>query len=298
MKLSVVIVNYNSGDQIGRCLAALEGASSREPEAVVVVDNHSTDGSDRLGGGSRARLISQEENIGFARAANVGIAATEGELILLLNPDVILQGGALEGMVEAMRADRTIGVLGPRIREGGGRRHTFLRPYPSNRRLLGEALFIDRIFPGRPEDGEGWLQGCCLLLRRAALEEIGAFDPGFFLYYEDVDLCYRLRGTSWRAAMETRCEVIHDLGERDSRYGEAKLRWYHTSLIAFYRKHYPRKMLPGLRCILILRCLIRTGLWICLYLAAPARREERGERVRGYAAVLRSLWRGSLNGAE
>jgi GT2 family glycosyltransferase len=293
--LSIVIVNYNSGGHLRRCLAALEEATVPGPVEVVVVDNGSTDGSHLQAEEAGHALIAFEGNAGFARAANEGIAATRGDLILILNPDVVLPEKTLERLLRTMRSDPSVGILGPRIREIPGKECSTLRPYPSNGRLLREALFVDRLFPAERAEG-GWLQGCCLLLRRATLDAIGRFDTGFFLYYEDVDLCYRLRGTSWRTAMEPACEAIHHAGERDARYGEAKLLWYHRSLVGFFRKHYPREALTTLRRILMLRSVLRLGVWAALYLVAPSRREMRGERLRGYAAVLRALWNGSENG--
>ncbi|MCZ6689415.1 MAG: glycosyltransferase family 2 protein [Planctomycetota bacterium] len=292
MDLSVVIVNYNSGDQLGRCLDAIKESRYPDPFEVVVVDNHSTDRSAVLNGESRARLIVRPENQGFARAANHGIASTKSELILILGPDVILSRGTLGEMVRTMRSRPEIGALGPVIREAPGGEHDHLRPFPSNRGLLKETLFLDRLFEDRPS-AVGWLHGCCLLLRRAAIDDVGPFDPSFFLYYEDVDLCYRMGRSAWRTTIERGSAVDHISGNRDARYGEEKLRWYHASLIEFYRKHYSRQSLQTLRRILILRSVLRLGLWISLYLIAPSRRDVRAERVRGYAAVLRTLWNGA-----
>jgi GT2 family glycosyltransferase len=288
VELSVVIVNYNSGGLLARCLDGLD------EEDVVVVDNASTDGSGDLPPGTGARRIRMEENVGFARAANAGIRATRGDLVLLLNPDVVLTEGSLDRMVRRLRSDPGLGVLGPRIRETSGGGHAHLIPFPSNRGLFREALFIDRILPPRPP-GRGWLPGCCLLIRREAIEAIGPFDEDFFLYYEDVDLFWRMSHSPWRTGIDSRSEAIHHGGERDARYGAAKLTWYHESLQEFYRKHYGRRDLSGLRRILILRSAIRLGLWTALYLVSPSRRVERMDRLRGYGRVLRSLVRG-VNG--
>jgi GT2 family glycosyltransferase len=300
VELSVVIVNYNSGDLLRRCIASLPMGDERPVGEVVVVDNASTDGSARLPSTGPVRSIQMDRNLGFARAANVGILSTRGDLILLLNPDVVISPATLSGMVRHLGTDPTVGVVGPRIREVPGKGRSTLLPFPSNATVLRETLFLDRLLsPGAPVDG--WLPGCCLLLRRRALEEIGTFDEDFFLYYEDVDLFWRMRHSPWRAVVDPRFEAIHYVGERDSRYGAEKLCWYHESLLQFFRKHHRRGDLSLLRGILVLRSLIRLGLWASLYVIGPARREERMDRLRGYARVLRSLVsdaRGEANGGS
>lgn len=305
--LSVVIVNYNSGARLAGSLERLRAL--RGIAEVVVVDNGSTDGSAAgagggggggSGSGNGVRRVDCGENSGFARAANRGVAETRGDLVLLLNPDMLLTGDGLARLVERLRADDRLGAVGPRIREAAGVDQSGLLPFPSNGRLLREALFLPgaRAAAGGNGAATGWLQAGCLLLRRAAFEEVGGFDEGFFLYYEDVDLFWRLHGAGWRVAIEPAAEAIHDAGERDARYGAEKIRHLHEGLLGFYRKHYPGERRRSLRRILIIRSLIRLGVWGILWTVAPDRRNARAGRLRGYATVLRTLWGGDGNGSD
>jgi N-acetylglucosaminyl-diphospho-decaprenol L-rhamnosyltransferase len=208
--ISIVIVAYNSGEFLRRCLAAL-GSGHDE---IVVVDNGSPEGAPELPRES-VRLIRQARNDGFGSAANAGVAATSGRWVLLLNPDAWPIEDGLERLVECAEGRPGLGAAGPLLfdTEGQPQRSTIRPP-------LGPApLALWTAFPGlvtglygawrrgtgplrrgsvRPAE---FLQGAALMVRRHAFEQVGGFDERFFMYGEDADLCARLRDAGWEVQL-------------------------------------------------------------------------------------------------
>jgi N-acetylglucosaminyl-diphospho-decaprenol L-rhamnosyltransferase len=225
--LAVVIVNYNAGDYLLRCLDSVRSSTGEVAPEVVVVDNASRDGSGRRAAGAHpgVRVIENDANRGFAAAANQGILATTAPFVLLLNPDAEVVGGTLAAAVKTMRERPRAGVLGLLVRNPDG------TIQPSARRVprLGEALghaFVGPFSPRNPwtraytmagwdrttEREVEWVSGSAMLLRREAVEAVGLFDERYFMYVEDVDLCTRLRRGGWVVLFSPEVEVIHKIG--------------------------------------------------------------------------------------
>jgi N-acetylglucosaminyl-diphospho-decaprenol L-rhamnosyltransferase len=225
--VSVVVVNTNAGEDVVRCVRSVYESVGDVALEVIVVDNRSTDGSVEAVERDfpQARVFRNETNRGFAAAANRGMLATRSEFVFLLNPDAEVRAGTFEGLLKVAR-DRpraaAIGVLTlkpdgsvyPSARRqpstGGGLAHTVLAPFwPQNPwsrqyRMAG----WDRRSP-RPVD---WVSGSSVLLRREALDRVGVFDEGFWLYVEDLDLCTRLRQAGWEVWFSPELEVVHIQG--------------------------------------------------------------------------------------
>lgn len=247
--ISVLVVNYNGERWLERCLSSV-GAPPSADVQVVVVDNGSTDGSPELVAHRfpYARLLRMGHNAGFAVANNVAAACADGDALLLLNNDAWLEAGALERLRQRLDGDPRIGLVAPRLVSLDGRPQFVWSP---DRSLVGAAVqrFRNR-FEGhwwnhrllspllRLVLGRGWFTGACVLVRRRAFDEIGGFDPGFFLYHEDTDLCLRLRRAGWRLAWQPKATVVHAGGLRPVDE-QAKLH-YRQSQLYFYAKHRPR----------------------------------------------------------
>jgi len=248
MKVSVVLVNYNGGELLRRPLESLAVYAGPDVE-VVVADNASSDGSpewveDAFAG---VRVLRLGENLGFGAANNRAVAATTGEHVLLLNPDAWLADAeALPRLVEALDADSRLGLVAPRLRYPDGRWQFEWAPETG---VLGEALqqmrnpfegrwWNHRLLPPllRVLTGPGWTSAACMLVRRTAFEEVGGFDEGFFLYFEDVDLSRRMRLAGWSMRTVWAARVVHVKGF--SRGTESELA-YRRSQLRYYRKHRP-----------------------------------------------------------
>jgi N-acetylglucosaminyl-diphospho-decaprenol L-rhamnosyltransferase len=280
--LAVVVVNYNTGDYLARCLrSAFEAAGDARLE-VVVVDNDSRDGSVEraLEGNGRARLIRNGSNRGFAAAANQGIRATTAPFVLLLNPDAEIVAGTLGGFLKIARERPRAGVIGPVIKDPDGSVYPSARRIPSFGTALGHA-FLSPFIPGnrfsrtytmaewdrRTERRVQWVSGSCCLLRREALEEVGLFDEGYWLYVEDVDLCTRLHGAGWEVRFCPELEVAHVGGISTS--GSKRMTLEHSRSIYRYFVKYRS---AGWR------ALLRPFVWTALRARAALVSWRRGER--------------------
>jgi N-acetylglucosaminyl-diphospho-decaprenol L-rhamnosyltransferase len=250
---------------------------------VVVVDNASSDGSADRAAGPRVRLIRNPDNRGFARAANQGIAATEAPLVLLLNPDAEVVEGSLSALVKVARERPRAGAVGALVRNPDG------SIQPSARRVprLGEALghaFLGPLWRGNPwtrsytmagwdrssEREVEWVSGSAMLLRREALDEVGTFDEGYFMYVEDVDLCTRLGRAGWEVLFSPELEVVHQIGV--STHGQrGRMAFAHSdSIYRYFVKHRA----TGARALL--KPAVRVALWLraLLMSALPRRRSS------------------------
>lgn len=264
-RLSIVIVSHNSREDLDACLGSLTAGVTIDHE-VVVVDSGSRDGTqahvrDRWPG---VRLIDAGDNIGFARANNVGIRQTSGELVLLLNPDTILTAGAIDTLIAVLDGRPDTAVAGPRIVDATGAPELSFGSMISPRAELIQKLLVtgharqlpvvsslvDRMTRRRRE--VDWVSGACLLARRLDLEAVGLFDERYFLYTEDVDLCAAIRRRGRRVIFVPDAHIVHLRGRSRARAGSAADVAYRRSHVAFYEKHHPR-WAPVLRAYLKLR---------------------------------------------
>ena len=206
--LTIVIVSFNARQDLAACLASLRAAPPRVAHQIVVVDNASDDDSVAA---ARAvpgvTVLPLDRNAGFAAANNVGIRATHGELVLLLNSDTIVPPGAIDALVDRLRRDPSIGVAGPRLVDGEDAR-AVVRPDdharggmvaeevpPGDRARLADAHRLAAQRNGA-ESFPDWVSGACMLVRRRDAVAAGLLDERFFLYTEDVDFCHVRSGSS------------------------------------------------------------------------------------------------------
>jgi GT2 family glycosyltransferase len=216
MKLSIIILCWNDLKVIGDCLQSIYATTHSTEFEVIVSDNGSTDGSLEFIRKSypQVRLIENGKNLRFAKANNVGIRASQGEYILILNPDTIIHEGALDKVV--LFADRhpEAGGFGCRVLNADGSYQACIRPFPSIRSEWIAALNLNALaylsdwfqpgiyvrWKGETERTIGWLAGCFILVRADLLKRLGGFDEQFFYYHEDMDLCRRI----WEAGYSMR----------------------------------------------------------------------------------------------
>ena len=252
--VAIVIVSYNTRDDLARCLASLAAQPDAPRSAITVVDNGSADGTQAMlrRDWPSVRLIEANANLGFARANNLGIRATASELVLLLNPDTVVPAGALARLEAALRADENAAAVGPRLVDGEGRPELSFGPMISpwgelrQRTLMrayarGAGWAVRHVERATRQPGpRDWVSGACLLARRADLDAVGLFDERYFMYTEDVDLCAALRARARRVRFAPEAEIIHLRGRAGATAPRATERLRRISQLAFYRKHHPR----------------------------------------------------------
>jgi GT2 family glycosyltransferase len=250
--LTIVIVSFNARADLAACLASLAAAPPRVPHQIVVVDNASEDDSVEAARAAPGVIVMPlERNAGFAAANNVGIRATRGELVLLLNSDTIVPAGAIDALVARFRRDPSIGVAGPRLVDAEGRPELSFGPMISpgvEARRKGLQRAIERDDPWTTdwlrnetsrEHVVDWVSGACLLVRRRDAEAAGLLDERFFLYTEDVDFCHAIRKLGRKVLFTPVATVIHVRGRSRASRPEASRQLYRRSHVAFYEKHYP-----------------------------------------------------------
>jgi GT2 family glycosyltransferase len=251
--LSVVIVSFNTAALLYNCLRSLLEACEKLATEVIVVDNASEDGSAEMvrNSFSQVRLIANQQNVGFGVANNQAIAAACGKYVLLLNSDTIVWPGAIEQLLCEIERDPGLALVGPRLMGSDGRwqRSAFRFPTPGVLLLeqLNIARFVSEYPEGRQHTGASlsvdWLIGACVLGRRDLLASLGPFDPRFFMYGEDIDLCYRLRKAGWDIRIVLSATITH-LGAMSARHNPVRMALQATeSMYLFYRKHYGRRAL-------------------------------------------------------
>ncbi len=260
--LSVVVVNYNAGDHLLRCLSSVLATAGDAALEVFVVDNASRDGS-----GVRAKeafpgitLVENRDNRGFAAAVNQGLRASAAPFVFVLNPDAELTLGTLGALVKLARERPRAGLLGPLIRNSDGSLYPSGRTFPSISQAVGHA-FLGPFVPDNrftraytiagwdrtTERDVDWVSGSAMLLRREALDRIGLLDDGFFLYGEELDLCTRLARAGWKVVFTPEVEVVHEGGVSTGRSRRMNL-IHSRSIYRYYRKHratgWRRALLP------------------------------------------------------
>jgi N-acetylglucosaminyl-diphospho-decaprenol L-rhamnosyltransferase len=251
-RLAIVIVSHNARADLEGTLASLATAPPSTRHSIVVVDNDSTDGAPAM---VRARfprvlLFEAASNLGFAQATNLGIRATSGELVLLLNPDTVVPPGAIDRLVARLDATGA-DAAGPRLVDADGRPELSFGRAPgplreASRKLLlrldGRGLGPARRLVASATSVErevDWITGACLLVRRRAAEAVGLLDERYFLYMEDVDFCAAIRARGGRVLFTPDAEVVHLRGRSGVASGGAADRAWHASHLAYYRKHRP-----------------------------------------------------------
>jgi len=208
MKLSIIILCWNDLKVIDDCLRSIYATTHSTEFEVIVADNGSTDGSIEFIGKNypQVRLIENGKNLRFAKANNVGIRASQGEYVLILNPDTIIHEGTLDVVVALAEKHPEAGAFGCRVLNSDGSYQACIRPFPSIRGEWIAALYLNSLghlsdwfqagnyvdWKGETQRTVGWLAGCFILVRGELLKRLGGFDEQFFYYHEDMDLCRRV----------------------------------------------------------------------------------------------------------
>jgi GT2 family glycosyltransferase len=241
--LSIIIVSFNAKADLERCLESLHAAPPAAAHEIVVVDNGSTDGSaDAVRRWPGVTLIEADANFGFARANNIGIRASGGTNVLLLNSDTVVPPGVIDRLLAELDRDAAVAVVGPRLVDGAGRAELSfgrmigpLNEFRQKRLLRGgtvETITRQRQYPD-------WVSGACLLVRRADAEAVGGLDERYFMYTEDVDFCAAIRARGRRILFAPEVEVVHLRGRSGATAPAATRDHYRRSQQAFYEKHHP-----------------------------------------------------------
>jgi GT2 family glycosyltransferase len=225
MDLSIVIVTHNSRAPVERCLESLERNPPRCTAETIVIDNASTDGTAEMIGRRfpRVRLVANEDNRGYSRGVNEGMRLSSAAAILILNPDIIVGDGSIDRLMEFLARTPEAGIVGAKLVYPDGRLQYSCRSFYTVSALILRRTVLGKLFPGARALREhlmldydhetpravDWVLGACMLVRREALEKVGAMDERFFLYFEDIDWCYRMRNQGWSVYYVPDSVMVH-----------------------------------------------------------------------------------------
>jgi len=294
--ISAVIVNWNSGRLLEKCVRSLKTHAAGC--AILIVDNASTDGSLDFASetGEDLILLRNARNLGFAAASNLGWRACTGDPVLFLNPDIECLPESVSRLAEAFAGDPDLWAAGGRLVSPSGKPQTGfnVRRFPSLKSAAADAFFIDEIWPSNPWNTGMLLDtvrkpmevdqpaAACLMVSRAALESIAGFDEAFYpAWFEDVDLCRRIRNRGGRILYHPEAGFIHQGGYSLQRMEHRNfLESFHSNQIRYFRKHHGFRSARRVRRIILAGLLLRAAISL---LHPPVRHASR-------AAAAKSFW--------
>jgi GT2 family glycosyltransferase len=281
MSISVVIVSWNAKSYLLKCLQSIVEQRHDDLIEVIVVDNASTDGSPEAVNEHfpAVTVIRNPDNYGFARANNIGIAATTGDYLMLVNSDVEVRPDCFRKMVAYMESHAEVGILGPKIVGTNGKTQRSCMGYPSLWNTFTRALALDSMFPGSARFGGqlltywghddirsvGVINGCFWMVRRAAMDQVGLLDERFFIYGEDVDWCKRFNTGGWKVTFYPDAEALHYGGASSA---NAPVRFYlemQRAQYQYWTKHHSRIASFSFLMINLLHHLVRAAGELTVY---------------------------------
>jgi N-acetylglucosaminyl-diphospho-decaprenol L-rhamnosyltransferase len=339
--LSIIIVSWNVRDLLAACLDSIaagpvtlasppgplsiqngEGVSttpgrgvagctpaqgSKVQVEVIVVDSASSDGSADMirARFPWARLVAQTENVGFTRGNNIALDMAQGRYLMLLNPDTVVHGDALNRLVIYLDAHPEVGIAGPRVLNDDGTTQSTRRRFPTPLTAIFESTWLQGYAPRRvldhfyvtdqPDDGTfevDWVQGCALVARRAVYEQIGPLDPGYIMFSEELDWCRRAKDAGWRVVYVGEAQITHYGGKSTEQVQANKHIYFQQSKLRYFRKFHGRGLALALRVFLLLSYSAQIAVEGAKVLIG-SQRPMRRERIETYLKVIRALARRS-----
>lgn len=302
--VSCIVVSWNVRDLLRRCLQSLlDEATAPQKRQIIVVDCASSDGSaDMVRREFRGvHVIASSENLGYARGNNAGVAVAGGRYLMILNPDTELAGDALGLLAGYLDEHPDVGAVGPQLRYADGSLQSSRRRFPTPATAFWESTLLHQWFPNnrfarhynmadrspmttQPVD---WLVGAALMIRRTAWEQVGPFDEGYFMYFEEMDWCRRCRGAGWQIHYVPQAQIIHHEGKSSEQVAAARAIRFQRSKVRYFSKYHGAGWGQMVRLFLLAtfgaQLAEETAKWL-----AGHKRALRRERMSIYWQVLRS----------
>jgi GT2 family glycosyltransferase len=305
-KLSISLVNTNNKVLLTDCLKSLYGQDHGVDFETILVDNVSTDGSAEMVAADfpQVQLIRNQKRKGFAANHNQAIAASKGEMVLVLNEDTVIRPGALKTMCDYMDSRPKTGALGPKLENPDGTLQKSCYKFPSPMRSMAENLMLVAAFPNCPlwSDYRAWdhaternvdfVSGAAILVRRKVLETTGVLDERFFIYAEETDWCYRMHKDGWNVTFIPNATIVHFGGQSSVAIKDRQFCEFNRSAGKYIRKHYGPVGAIIMRISMVLGAMLRVPLFAAISLVQKSsRREETVTKLRLWLRLLK-LWLG------
>lgn len=280
VELSIIIVSWNTRELLLDCLQSLRDEIRGIDAEIWVIDNASSDGSptavrERF---PEVRLLVNTENVGFSRANNQGAAQASGKTVMFLNSDTVVKPGAVRPLLTYLQTNKSAGACGPLLRNPDGSLQESCYPFPSLSRELWRLLHLDALLPYGVYRMEDWdhqtnrevqvIKGACLVVTREVLDRVGSFDPDYFMYTEEVDLCFRIHRAGWKLFWLPQSEIIHYGGQSTRQAAPRMFQSLYQTKILFFRKNYGHFSANLYKLILWITSVIRIVSISLVYLLA------------------------------
>jgi GT2 family glycosyltransferase len=298
VKLSIVIVSWNTADILVQCLESVFAHAPEAPFEVWVVDNASHDGSPERVRQEfpQVKLLANRENGGFAAGNNQAIRQATGAYVLLLNPDTIVYAGALQTLVDYLDDNPEVGACGSRVLNADGSLQESCYVAPTLGREVLRMFHLDGRIRYRMETWDRQtaravdaLLGACILARREILLAIGLMDEGYFMFSEEIDLCYRIRQAGWGVHYVPWAEIVHLGGQSTQQVKTAMFLQLYAGKVRYMRKHYGRLQAALYKIILWLAALPRLVLVAVAWVESSPRKEAHRALAGRYWQLVRVL---------
>lgn len=302
MELSVIIVNWKVKNLLRDCLKSIFSDTSHKKFEVIVVDNDSKDGSVEMIKSEfpQVRLIENRENVGFGRACNQGIKRSCGNYLFILNPDTLVKANTLQNIIDFMESNPKAGIGGCYVYYPDGKPQSSFYKFPTPLSYFSRMFSLFRIFPKiRLTQKFFWeyadnniagpvdrVLGGAMVLRKETVEQIGSFDEAYFMYAEELDLCYRARQKGWEVSTIPNTEIIHY--HQQSSLQNIRKTTFHKfkSDFIFFKKFYPAYKIIIFRIMQFCGIFFRLLTWLGIYLFNPPRKTLAKEKLSGYVKLL------------
>ena len=304
--ISISIVSYNTRDLLRACLQSLEARREEVALEIIVIDNNSTDGSAEMVRAEfpKVLLIEAGENLGYGRANNRGLKDARGRHFFVLNSDTEVQPGALRALVDFLDNHPKAGAVTAQLILPDGSIQPSCATDPNLMKVFWEQTYLDRLFPHNKITGgytmTHWnyddireveqVAGAAVVIRREAWQQIGGFDPAFFMYFEDTDLCIRLRKAGWSIWFLPGARVHHKVGASSDKDWQLRARM--VSSLNWSRYYYFSKRESTfrgkmLKALVVMGAFLRLITWSFIAIIKPAKRDQ----VKLFRQVLHQSWK-------
>ena len=253
MKLSVIVVSWNVVELLRRCLETLSADLASIDAEVFVVDNASADSSSQMVAAEfpQFRLIANDANLGFAVANNQALKEAHSQYVLLLNPDTEVIPGAIPQLIQFLDQNPEAAIIAPQLLNSDGSVQRSCREFPTFIGMLYELLGLSKLFPANSVFGRYKMlefdhsyrrqvdqpEGACLLMRASVIDSVGMLDEGFFMLFEEVDWCYRIKKAGWQIWFTPEAKVIHHYGQSIKQVKARMILSSHRGLFRYWQKH-------------------------------------------------------------
>jgi GT2 family glycosyltransferase len=301
MLLSIVIVSWNTRDLLACCLRSLYDFPLSDKFEIWVVDNNSSDHSVEMIKDQfpQVKIIENKQNQGFAHGNNQAIRRSSGKYVMLLNPDTEVKPGALDVLVNFLEEEPQAAAAGAKLVSPDGGLQSSCHPELTLPREMWRLFHLDTLHRYGTYNMHKWdpkmprqvdvLQGAALVLRSEALKQVGLLDEDYFMYTEEVDLCFRLRKAGWRLYWIPEAEVLHYGGQSTKLVAEKMFLALYESRLKFFRKHYGSTAARGYKLVLTAAALARLGFSPFSRLVSPSQRDRHKTLASHYSRLIATL---------